>query len=63
MSENCPRCGDLTTRKSLSSYNCCAKCHKSDRQLEKQRKKEQKQNEKLAKQSIKMVRRSGNLNF
>ena len=68
MSEKCPRCGSLTTKKSISTYGCCAQCKKADEQIEKQRKKleeqERKQNEVLIRRASGMVRRKTcNLNF
>lgn len=68
MSENCPRCGSLTTKKSISTYGYCAQCKKSDEQIEKQRKKleeqERKQNEVLIRRALDVARRKiSNLNF
>lgn len=65
MSEICPRCDNLTTKKALSSYNCCSSCHKSDQQIEKQKKKEQKYIDKMVKRltSGSGKKRVSNLNF
>ena len=49
MSENCPLCNALTTKKAINTYQSCAKCYKASQQIKKINEETAKKNSKLIK--------------